>query len=142
MSSQYFLFKCHCELDIYTQYKCTYVCELIDSYDCISGMELCSIIYGVLVFYERWESCSLIIYYTYNILINTSNLQASRETGALKEAKDKLEKQVEDLTLRNQLEKRRRVNILLAQTHHIGIKRSLSIHIWPYYTFKYIIAYI
>ncbi|CAA0828033.1 Myosin-11 [Striga hermonthica] len=33
---------------------------------------------------------------------------ASRETGALKEAKDKLEKQVEDLSLRLQLEKRRR----------------------------------
>ncbi|EPS64096.1 hypothetical protein M569_10684, partial [Genlisea aurea] len=33
---------------------------------------------------------------------------AARETGALKEAKDKLEKQVEDLTLRLQLEKRRR----------------------------------
>ncbi|KAL6516153.1 hypothetical protein OROGR_019458 [Orobanche gracilis] len=36
---------------------------------------------------------------------------ASRETGALKEAKDKLEKQVEDLSLRLQLEKRRRGEI-------------------------------
>ncbi|EYU46481.1 hypothetical protein MIMGU_mgv1a018273mg, partial [Erythranthe guttata] len=36
---------------------------------------------------------------------------ASRETGALKEAKDKLEKQVEDLTLRLQLEKRRRSDL-------------------------------
>lgn len=36
-------------------------------------------------------------------------LQAARETGALKEAKDKLEKQVEELTWRLQLEKRLRV---------------------------------
>lgn len=38
-------------------------------------------------------------------------LQASRETGALKEAKDILEKKVEELTYRVQLEKRLRVNI-------------------------------
>lgn len=37
-------------------------------------------------------------------------LQAARETGALKEAKDKLEKHVEELTWRLQLEKRLRVN--------------------------------
>jgi len=36
-------------------------------------------------------------------------LQAARETGALKEAKDKLEKRVEELTWRLQLEKRLRV---------------------------------
>ena len=36
--------------------------------------------------------------------------QAARETGALQAAKNKLEKQVEDLTLRLQLEKRLRVN--------------------------------
>lgn len=36
-------------------------------------------------------------------------LQAARETGALKEAKDKLQKTVEDLTWRIQLEKRLRV---------------------------------
>ncbi|KAH9602777.1 hypothetical protein KSS87_023064 [Heliosperma pusillum] len=38
---------------------------------------------------------------------------AARETGALKEAKDKLEKTVEDLTWRLQLEKRLRVTLLL-----------------------------
>lgn len=43
----------------------------------------------------------------YNTLFTP--LQASRETGALKEAKDKLEKQLEDLTWRLQLEKRLRV---------------------------------
>jgi len=37
-------------------------------------------------------------------------LQAARETGALQAAKSKLEEQVEDLTLRLQLEKRLRVN--------------------------------
>lgn len=36
-------------------------------------------------------------------------LQAARETGALKAAKDQLEKRVEDLTLRVALEKRSRV---------------------------------
>jgi hypothetical protein len=42
------------------------------------------------------------------ILINIS-FQAAKETGALKEAKDKLEKRVEELTWRLQLEKRLRV---------------------------------
>ena len=45
--------------------------------------------------------------------MDSSYLQAAKETGALKEAKDKLEKVVEDLTLRVQLEKRRRVNNFL-----------------------------
>lgn len=39
-------------------------------------------------------------------------LQASRETGALKEAKDKLEKRVEELTWRLQLEKSLRVRYM------------------------------
>jgi len=38
--------------------------------------------------------------------------QAARETGALQEAKNKLEKQVEELTWRLQLEKRMRVSFL------------------------------
>lgn len=37
--------------------------------------------------------------------------KAARETGALQEAKNKLEKQVEELTWRLQLEKRMRVSI-------------------------------
>lgn len=40
------------------------------------------------------------------------SFQAARETGALKEAKDKLEKRVEELTWRLQLEKRLRVSLL------------------------------
>lgn len=40
------------------------------------------------------------------------HLQASRETGALKEAKDMLEKKVEELTYRVQLEKRLRVSAI------------------------------
>jgi len=39
-------------------------------------------------------------------------IQAARETGALKEAKDKLEKRVEELTWRLQIEKRLRVTSL------------------------------
>lgn len=39
-------------------------------------------------------------------------IKAARETGALKEAKDKLEKNVEELTWRLQLEKRLRVIFL------------------------------
>lgn len=41
--------------------------------------------------------------------------QAARETGALKEAKDKLEKQVEEITWRLQLEKRLRVIIICCE---------------------------
>lgn len=40
-------------------------------------------------------------------------IQAARETGALQAAKNKLEKQVEDLTLRLQLEKRMRVSYFI-----------------------------
>jgi len=39
-------------------------------------------------------------------------VQAARETGALKEAKDKLEKRVEELTWRLDVEKHMRVSIL------------------------------
>jgi hypothetical protein len=42
----------------------------------------------------------------------SSSAQEARETGALKEAKDKLEKKVEELTWRVQLEKRLRVSFL------------------------------
>ncbi|KNA15731.1 hypothetical protein SOVF_095540 [Spinacia oleracea] len=45
---------------------------------------------------------------------------ASRETGALKEAKDKLQKQVEDLSLRLQLEKRLRTDIEEAKAQEIA----------------------
>ncbi|XP_042013386.1 myosin-11-like isoform X1 [Salvia splendens] len=45
---------------------------------------------------------------------------AAKETGALKEAKDKLEKHVEDLTLRLQLEKRRRTDIEEAKVQEIA----------------------
>lgn len=49
--------------------------------------------------------------FSVSILCNLKALffQAARETGALKEAKDKLEKKVEELTWRIQLEKRLRV---------------------------------
>lgn len=43
------------------------------------------------------------------MIFNFTSLQAARDTGALKEAKDKLEKQLEELTWRLQLEKRLRV---------------------------------
>ncbi|XP_010694808.2 myosin-11 isoform X2 [Beta vulgaris subsp. vulgaris] len=45
---------------------------------------------------------------------------ASRETGALKEAKDKLQKQVEDLSLRLQLEKRLRTDSEEAKAQEIA----------------------
>ncbi|CAI9781244.1 unnamed protein product [Fraxinus pennsylvanica] len=52
---------------------------------------------------------------------------ASRETGALKEAKDKLEKQVEDLTLRLQLEKRLRTDLEEAKGQEIAkLQQSLQ----------------
>lgn len=43
------------------------------------------------------------------LCLSMNRLQAARETGALKEAKDKLEKRVEELTWRLGLEKRLRV---------------------------------
>ena len=50
-----------------------------------------------------------------NILfcLNAFNLQAAKETGALQEAKNKLEKEVDELTWRLQLEKRMRVRIIV-----------------------------
>ncbi|XP_042054026.1 myosin-11-like [Salvia splendens] len=45
---------------------------------------------------------------------------AARDTGALKEAKDKLEKQLEDLTWRLQLEKRLKVDLEEAKNHEIA----------------------
>ncbi|KAK4482322.1 hypothetical protein RD792_009475 [Penstemon davidsonii] len=54
-------------------------------------------------------------------------LEASRETGALKEAKDKLEKQVEDLKLRLQLEKRLRTDMEEAKNQEISkLQHSLE----------------
>ncbi|XP_031270659.1 myosin-9 isoform X1 [Pistacia vera] len=44
---------------------------------------------------------------------------AARDTGALKEAKDKLEKHVEELTWRLQLEKRLRTDLEEAKTHEV-----------------------
>ena len=46
-------------------------------------------------------------------------IQAARDTGALKEAKDKLEKRVEELTWRLQIEKRLRVSSLSNIQIHI-----------------------
>ncbi|XP_025884038.1 myosin-11 isoform X2 [Solanum lycopersicum] len=45
---------------------------------------------------------------------------AARDTGALKEAKDKLEKQLEELTWRLQLEKRLRTDLEEAKAHEIA----------------------
>ncbi|XP_042391236.1 myosin-17-like isoform X1 [Zingiber officinale] len=52
---------------------------------------------------------------------------AARETGALKEAKDKLEKRVEELTWRLQLERRLRTDLEEAKAHEIA-KLQDSLH--------------
>lgn len=52
-------------------------------------------------------------------VINTL-MQAARETGALKEAKDKLEKLVEELTWRLEFEKHMRVRNLLVIKYDFG----------------------
>ncbi|WMV31942.1 hypothetical protein MTR67_025327 [Solanum verrucosum] len=49
-------------------------------------------------------------------VLNLSTLKAARETGALQAAKNKLEKQVEELTWRLQLEKRMRADVEEAKT--------------------------
>lgn len=54
-------------------------------------------------------------------------MQAARDTGALKEAKDKLEKQLEELTWRLQLEKRLRV-ILCFSSCFIFINHIFKVH--------------
>ncbi|KAG6515202.1 hypothetical protein ZIOFF_025590 [Zingiber officinale] len=55
------------------------------------------------------------------------SFQAARETGALKEAKDKLEKAVEDLTWRLQLEKRLRTDLEEAKGQEIAkLQNSLQ----------------
>lgn len=52
---------------------------------------------------------------------------ASRETGALKEAKDKLEKRVEELTWRLQLEKSLRTNLEESKAQEIAkLQNSLQ----------------
>ena len=53
-------------------------------------------------------------------------LQAARETGALQAAKNKLEKQVEELTWRLQLEKRMRVITLYKRRMNFGENK-----LWP-----------
>lgn len=53
-----------------------------------------------------------VLYWILNMRSTYNLLQAARETGALKEAKDKLEKHVEELTWRLQLEKRLRVILM------------------------------
>ncbi|KAK4385486.1 Myosin-11 [Sesamum angolense] len=50
---------------------------------------------------------------------------AARETGALKEAKDKLEKQLEELTWRLQLEKRLRIDLEEAKAQDIAKMQNL-----------------
>lgn len=57
------------------------------------------------------------------------SIQAARETGALKEAKDKLEKRVEELTWRLQLEKRLRVTIFLFILY-INTKYGIHLDQW------------
>jgi len=49
---------------------------------------------------------------THHFLAHITVYQAARETGALQAAKNKLEKQVEELTWRLQLEKRMRVSFI------------------------------
>lgn len=53
--------------------------------------------------------------------------QAARETGALQAAKNKLEKQVEELTWRLQLEKRMRVKIITSPFYLTLLETIFSI---------------
>ncbi|KAG6434219.1 hypothetical protein SASPL_105842 [Salvia splendens] len=62
------------------------------------------------------------VHHLYNNSCNC--LQAARDTGALKEAKDKLEKQLEELTWRLQLEKRLRADLEEAKNQEMAKLRS------------------
>ena len=57
--------------------------------------------------------CTIITVYICTIELTNILMQAARETGALKEAKDKLEKRVEELTWRLEFEKHLRVYFIL-----------------------------
>lgn len=75
---------------------------------------LLSVIFSMEYFERRFslEKCKFLLTFPLmfkSLTRRSEYLQEARETGALKEAKDKLEKYVEDLTLRLQLEKRLRV---------------------------------
>ena len=83
---------------------------------------ICSNIFLFVKLFPKFHgsfSCNPIIVVSCLLVLQTGNLfhfflqiQAARETGALQAAKNKLEKQVEELTWRLQLEKRMRVSIL------------------------------
>ncbi|KAL2942705.1 Myosin-11 [Bienertia sinuspersici] len=75
-------------------------------------------------YYKRLRKASLVTQCRWRGKLARRELRklkmASRETGALKEAKDKLQKQVEDLSLRLQLEKRLRTDLEEAKTQEVA----------------------
>ncbi|KAI3460943.1 hypothetical protein Pfo_017606 [Paulownia fortunei] len=82
-------------------------------------------------YYKRLIKASIVIQCGWRRMVARRELQklkmAARETGALQEAKDKLEKQVEDLTLRLQLERRLRTDLEEAKGQEITkLQQSLE----------------
>lgn len=62
--------------------------------------------------------------------------KAARETGALQAAKNKLEKQVEELTWRLQLEKRIRVRVLFEEPQFLVNLTLISSGILAFYEIR------
>ncbi|GJN23324.1 hypothetical protein PR202_gb10963 [Eleusine coracana subsp. coracana] len=80
------------------------------------------------VAYKQQQKASLILQCLWRARIARKELRKlrmeARETGALKEAKDKLEKRVEELTWRLDVEKRLRVDVEEAKGHEIAKLQS------------------
>ncbi|AED92849.1 myosin [Arabidopsis thaliana] len=66
----------------------------------------------------------------FNEYLNMSLKMAARDTGALREAKDKLEKRVEELTLRLQLETRQRTDLEEAKTQEYAKQQEALQAMW------------
>ncbi|KAG5533006.1 hypothetical protein RHGRI_027295 [Rhododendron griersonianum] len=69
--------------------------------------------------FRKQTKAAMIVQVVWIFTSKSKSLQAARETGALKEAKDKLEKNVEELTWRLQLEKRLRTDLEEAKAQEI-----------------------
>ncbi|KAL6968220.1 hypothetical protein U1Q18_034022 [Sarracenia purpurea var. burkii] len=82
-------------------------------------------------YYKKLKRASIVTQCRWRGIIARRELRklkmAARETGALKEAKDKLEKQVEELAWRLQLEKRMRTDLEEAKGQEIS-KLQISLH--------------
>ncbi|CAI0473412.1 unnamed protein product [Linum tenue] len=87
--------------------------------------------YQALSYYTRLQKATIVTQCGWRCRVARRELRnlkmAARETGALKEAKDKLEKRVEELTWRLQLEKRLRTDLEESKTQEVAkLQKALN----------------